>query len=511
MNRFNIKLLSIIFIISLSVLYSDGVLFAQQDGDDIVIGKYRVFHSEIMGEDRTLLIHLPRNYETSNISYPVVFHLYGQQIHRNFGYSMNILETMSVDGRIPQMILVGVANTDRYRDNLVLNNEGSPAGADKFLDFFEKELIPFIESNYKTKDYRIFVGPQASAVFGLYTIMEKPQMFNTFILDSPFLNPTNSEYLMNRAQSYFTKERTLNNFMYIKYETDAREHILDYTARFKDRVDANTPKEFQYIIRKKETEGDFVKLQDIKEALNVIFSGYILPDDFVMNELKDIRDYYKKLSDKVGFEIEVPSMMLTFEGDKLIQERKYNEAIEMFNYDLEIYPHSLNSWLRLGETYRTLGDLEKAVTYYRGFLDIRNTDASFIENRLRQVERMIAGSVAYAIEKEINRSGIKAGKRKFNDLKINSETGIYFDEREFNLLGYKLLGAQKADDAVEIFKMCVELYPASANSYDSLGEAYMKAGDKDLAIKNYEKSLELNPENANAIEMLKRLKGGAGL
>jgi cytochrome c-type biogenesis protein CcmH/NrfG len=42
--------------------------------------------------------------------------------------------------------------------------------------------------------------------------------------------------------------------------------------------------------------------------------------------------------------------------------------------------------------------------------------------------------------------------------------------------------------------------------YDSLGEAYMKAGEKELAIQNYEKSLQLDPKNMNAVEMLKKLK-----
>jgi tetratricopeptide (TPR) repeat protein len=75
-----------------------------------------------------------------------------------------------------------------------------------------------------------------------------------------------------------------------------------------------------------------------------------------------------------------------------------------------------------------------------------------------------------------------------------------------NALGYKLLGNNKTYEAIEIFKLNVEAYPGSWNVYDSLGEAYLKNGDKELAIKNYQKSLVLNPENANSIKMLEKIE-----
>jgi cytochrome c-type biogenesis protein CcmH/NrfG len=61
-------------------------------------------------------------------------------------------------------------------------------------------------------------------------------------------------------------------------------------------------------------------------------------------------------------------------------------------------------------------------------------------------------------------------------------------------------------DAVTVFKRNVQEFPASSNVYDSLGEAYMKVGEKDLAIANYEKSLQLDPKNQNAVEQLKKLR-----
>jgi len=79
-------------------------------------------------------------------------------------------------------------------------------------------------------------------------------------------------------------------------------------------------------------------------------------------------------------------------------------------------------------------------------------------------------------------------------------------EGQLNSLGYRLLGNNKLKEAIEIFKFVVLEYPESANAYDSLGEAFMKAGEKELAIRNYEKSLELNPKNENAKKKLAELK-----
>ena len=74
-----------------------------------------------------------------------------------------------------------------------------------------------------------------------------------------------------------------------------------------------------------------------------------------------------------------------------------------------------------------------------------------------------------------------------------------------NNAGYELLQAGKVKEAIEVFKLNVNAFPKSANVYDSLGEAYMKDGNKELAIENYKISLELNPGNQGAIDMLKKM------
>lgn len=109
--------------------------------------------------------------------------------------------------------------------------------------------------------------------------------------------------------------------------------------------------------------------------------------------------------------------------------------------------------------------------------------------------------------------GVQAGIERYHELREQHFGGFAynFGENSLNALGYQLLGAEKIDDAIEIFKLNIAMYPDASNPYDSLGEAYMKAGKKWLAIINYSKSLELNPRNRNAETMLEKLTGdGSG-
>jgi len=105
---------------------------------------------------------------------------------------------------------------------------------------------------------------------------------------------------------------------------------------------------------------------------------------------------------------------------------------------------------------------------------------------------------------------IQAGKAaeamdKYREIKKTQPDNVSVSEDRLNNLGYVLLREKNVTAAIAILKLNVEFYPKAANTYDSLGEAYMTNCDNELAIANYKRSLELNPENSNAREMLKKL------
>ncbi|MBC6991030.1 nuclear transport factor 2 family protein [Hymenobacter sp. BT491] len=79
-------------------------------------------------------------------------------------------------------------------------------------------------------------------------------------------------------------------------------------------------------------------------------------------------------------------------------------------------------------------------------------------------------------------------------------------EASLSSVGYRLMAAKRMKEAIDVFKMNASLNPQSADAFDSLAEAYMKAGNKTLAVQNYERSLRINPASESGKEALAKLK-----
>jgi imidazolonepropionase-like amidohydrolase len=101
--------------------------------------------------------------------------------------------------------------------------------------------------------------------------------------------------------------------------------------------------------------------------------------------------------------------------------------------------------------------------------------------------------------------GLEAALAEYRRLSAEEAAKWDFAEPHLNTLGYALINHGQLDSAIAIFQLNAERFPASSNVWDSLAEAYMKAGKNDLAVANYRKALELNPHNENAAAMLKKL------
>jgi len=214
-------------------------------------------------------------------------------------------------------------------------------------------------------------------------------------------------------------------------------------------------------------------------------------EDYLPQPLETVSVDPAKMDDYTGRFLVNPDRVLTItkENGKLYGEPTSSPKVELF---------------ALSDSEFTRTDANVQYTFAKGeggkvdSVKIRFNGETTEARRLAKdevipYEQLMAGIFAEAVE-------------AYKKIKREKPNNNAVAEERLNSIGYSLLEQKKIAAAIAVFKVNVELYPQSANVYDSLGEAYLANGEKEHAITNYKKSLELNPRNKNAVEMLKKIE-----
>jgi len=210
-------------------------------------------HSTIMDEDRRVIIHLPRNYSKDPVQkYPVMYVLDGTSQDDHTAEKTTIL---SDAGLVPAAIVVGLPNTrgNRERDQTPpfmrrdVNDEKSPYGAgDKFLSFIEKELIPFIDSHYRTSGYRALSGNSRGGLFVLYSLMERPGLFQAwFCYSTPVWRFEN--LMVNRMSEFLAGSSELKGFLFISVGDKETDQMIGGFTKLVAVLKKNREKQFRWV------------------------------------------------------------------------------------------------------------------------------------------------------------------------------------------------------------------------------------------------------------------------
>jgi tetratricopeptide (TPR) repeat protein len=146
--------------------------------------------------------------------------------------------------------------------------------------------------------------------------------------------------------------------------------------------------------------------------------------------------------------------------------------------------------------------LDSALTLARSAADAHRKDVAEINRAAREeLSRELARAEGLFAQKKNDEA-----KRVVADALEAARSKQLVEEGLINMLGYDYMGRREIDIAIAIFEYNTTAFPNSGNTYDSLGEALMNAGDARNAIANYRRSLELDPSNNNAKAMIERME-----
>lgn len=378
-----------------------------QTDNKIVLGTIDSLDSKILQEKRKVWVYVPNNGAPAGLyakaRYPVVYLLDGDA--HFFSVVGMIRQLSSVNGNTicPEMIVVGIPNTDRTRDltpthvtfDPMMNDSNAvrtSGGGEKFTSFLEKELIPYIDQHYPTLPFKTLIGHSFGGLTVINTLINHKDLFNAYIAIDPSMW-WDQKALLTKAGNVLPTQAYKGKTLFLAIAntmakgmdtTKVKEDSSVAMRHIRSILALNTLLQqnrknglaYDYKYYSGDSHGS-VPLIATYDALHFIFSFYDLKPDledytnFSMKTIAKLERHYAEVSKQFGFPYPVPEATANQLGYMAMAQKKMAEAEYLFKLNVANYPTSLNVYDSLGDFYAAKGEKEKAIENYRKALAIQ--------------------------------------------------------------------------------------------------------------------------------------------
>jgi predicted alpha/beta superfamily hydrolase len=399
----------IIFLSLISVVIFLSNVHAQNSQSDFVIKKH-IVNSAILNQEREISIYLPENYQNTEAKYPVLYILDGQRYFLN---GVLYQKTLKWQEKTPDFIVIGVNTDNRKRRKLFYDD------SKRFIDFLNKELIPFVDKNYRTSSNRYLFGWEMAGGLLIEILAERKNNFSAYFISSPthitkerlhalsekltlIKNPAEFIYFtLSLPEDWaFESVEKLKNILEKKLSDEVR---WEYQL-FEDENHHSTPtltihkglnayfEDYPYLRFK--TLKDFTayggidqlkehyvkrgKKYNISEDIHKSTKHFLLlqsikEDDYQSFDLfmNEFRDYYKSKTKDIWFERY---------AQFYLKHDKVDKAVEILMAGLDKFQNSSIILGSLGDAFAKKGDIPKAKIYYQKAIE------SALKNREKEIE-----------------------------------------------------------------------------------------------------------------------------
>ncbi|MFH6768473.1 alpha/beta hydrolase-fold protein [Gaetbulibacter aquiaggeris] len=371
------------------------------------VGVLDSIYSQSLKEYRKFYVQLPANYSTNkNEKYPVVFILDGEVLLP----TVNNVQDFYAGGFTPDMVMIGISNDNhRMRDlttskvtemyGMPFNEENGEAA--NFSDFIETELIPFIENKYPVTNYRTLIGHSYGGLFTIYTLINRPELFSNYIAIDPSLD-WDDQKLLNEARDQFSSNNyngkslfmSLSGQLHMQKPEVTIDNVMQDTSDFT--IFARSNMAFSEIAKINDQNGlDFdwkfypkdlhgtIPFPSILDGLITVFKWYQWentdkfnsPDTSKEELFKIVKYRERKLQNKFGYSVPpYPEEILTMSGYMNIDMDQPEKAKMYFEFAIEFYPNSSNTYDSMADYYERNEDYDNALKFVTKAYDLSPQD-----------------------------------------------------------------------------------------------------------------------------------------
>jgi tetratricopeptide (TPR) repeat protein len=245
--------------------------------------------------------------------------------------------------------------------------------ADRLISFFKDELIPFVDANYRTQPFRTILSGSWGGVFCLYTLMTQPAVFNGYIAATPwFIYDGDERYMLGHAKDLLSRRNFSKNFLFMAIGNDPDPGLHESFDAFSEILREEPMAGLRFhVVSWPEEDHWSISHKALYDGLKWIFRDWReMPETVLEEGVSAVKQYRAKLQELYGYDIGINPSSLRMYCGRLRREERYEKAIELYKYQIELSPDSPFSYEGLGWTYEAMGELEAALECFEKALEL---------------------------------------------------------------------------------------------------------------------------------------------
>jgi hypothetical protein len=380
------KLLTFIF------LSTCLISFAQQRDNRLTIGIIDSVYSPTLKEMRKIWVYIPPPHGSGanqKQHFPVLYLLDGDSHFFSVAGMLQQLSEVNNNSVCPDMVIIGILNTDRARDftpshvtssyyfsRAMVKNSG---GSENFTRFLEKELMPYVETHYPVAPYRILIGHSLGGLFVMNTLVNHTNLFNSYVAIDPSLWWDDQRVLKQAKIALEQKKFTNKSLFFAVAHTmdpkmDTTQVATDTTSGtihmrsnliFTKYLTSKSNNGLNYKWKYYDNDNHFsVPLIAEYDALHFLFDFYTGPESDRESLTAEILSaHYKLISSKFGYTMLPPEAFVNSQGYIWLQRKVFDKAYAYFNMNIENYPDNANEYDSMADYFIAKKDPSKAIEY----------------------------------------------------------------------------------------------------------------------------------------------------